>query len=388
MPTTVAMAAPRSSAGAPTQGVADPGAPVGKDAIDPELISLRGPRAQVGAITAFVIVAVCLVYLGRLYGDLRFSMAGEARVVTVDDIVADRVSSNEEIAVVADVERASAIRIRDGAGDPGSRLVPVIGSADRVWVAIAGGAWARPTHDKRYVGRLYAIDAGPMGPALRDYVAVPQAQFIAGTELRRARQASAEGGTVNTLGGLQLKISGDTEVELEVADPAAARVTVTFTERLRDVKTWTAALVSAGVLATAVAPATTTDARASWIIRTADASAPAATEKRLEAAQLWASRVEPVMTRRKATWKALQATDATLAIGDGPALPWTAVDVAAVWAPRPLPDDAQILVAGEAPADYWTVKPLAGALALLALLFTWALWRAVKRDLLPVAGTR
>ncbi len=351
-------------------------------------MNLRGPRAQVGAITAFVIVVVCAVYLGRLYGDLRFAFAGEARTISVDDIVADRVGSDEPVAVAAEVERAAVVRIRNGAGDPGQRLMPVIGSGDRVWIAIPGDGWAKPS-DGRYVGRLHDVDGGPLGPALRAYTDAPQAQFIAGTELRRARQASADGGRVSSLGGPQLAIAADTRVELEVVDPAAASVTVTFTERQPDARAWTDALGTAGVIAPGTAPTSTTETRATWLIRSdAPGGAKATTEKKLEAAQLWASRVEAVTTRRTSTWKALAVTDATLAIGDGPALPWAAVDVAAVWVPRPLPADATVLVVGEVPADYWTVKPLAAALALLALLFTWALWRAVKRDLLPIAGTR
>lgn len=384
MPSTVAMAASRSSAAKSRE----PGAPVDKDAVDPELVSLRGPRAQVGAITAFVIVVVCAVFLGRLYGDLRFAFGGEAKTVSVDDIVANRVSSDEPIAVAADVERSAVVRIRNGAGDPGQRLVPVVGSGDRVWVAIPGDAWAKPS-DGHYTGRLHDVDAGPLGPALRAYTDAPQAQFISGTELRRARQASADGGAVSSLGGPQLKVTGDTPVELDVVDPAAALVTVTFTDRQPDLKAWTDALVAAGILPAATEPTSSTATRVTWLVRSdAPGGAKAATEKKLEAAQLWASRVEPVTTRRKSTWKALAITDATLGIGDGAALPWSAVDVAALWVPRPLPADAQVLVVGEAPADYWTVKPLAAALALLALLFTWALWRAVKRDLLPVAGTR
>ena len=65
-------------------------------------------------------------------------------------------------------------------------------------------------------------------------------------------------------------------------------------------------------------------------------------------------------------------------------MPWSAVDVAAVWAPRPVPDGARVILSDEAPADFWLVRPLYAVLAVLALLFVWALWRAVRRDFWPL----
>src|SRR5437870_729837 len=79
----------------PTDATRDPGAPVGKDELDPELVSLRGPRPKVGVLAAFAIVAVCVVYLLRLYGDFTFSRGDDRpRDVKVGDVVAGRVSTD------------------------------------------------------------------------------------------------------------------------------------------------------------------------------------------------------------------------------------------------------------------------------------------------------
>ena len=49
---------------------------------------------------------------------------------------------------------------------------------------------------------------------------------------------------------------------------------------------------------------------------------------------------------------------------------------------RAVPANAVVLITGEAPQDYWYVLPVTIILAVIALLFAWALARAVKRDLL------
>jgi hypothetical protein len=164
-----------------------------------------------------------------------------------------------------------------------------------------------------------------------------------------------------------------------VIDPGSARVNVTYIERMKDQKAWTDALAAAGVIAPGTAPSESTPDGATWLVH--GDGVVAATEAKLAAAKLWASRVDAVTVRRKASWKDLGATSDALAIGDAK-LPWSAVDVAALWLPRPLPDGAYVLIVDEKPSDYKLVKPLYIVVAVLGLLFAWALWRAVRRDLL------
>jgi hypothetical protein len=54
-----------------------------------------------------------------------------------------------------------------------------------------------------------------------------------------------------------------------------------------------------------------------------------------------------------------------------------------VYTARAIPEDAYALLVGELPDDYWYVMPITVTLAIIGLLFLWALVRAVRRDLLP-----
>src|SRR5207237_1348955 len=68
------------------QPTAEPGAPVAKDAIDPELVRLGRPRPKVGLVTAAGLVLLSIFFLVRLSPDRRFSGAPEkpARVSLAD----------------------------------------------------------------------------------------------------------------------------------------------------------------------------------------------------------------------------------------------------------------------------------------------------------------
>jgi hypothetical protein len=359
----------------------DPGAPVGKDEIDPELVSLRGPRAKIGAISALAIFAVCAIYLLRLAGDFAFSRHDDhPRDVKVADVVAGNVGTDEMIAITTPLERSAAVRLRTGAGDPGVRVSPVVGADDKLWVALPGDGW-EPAIDGRYWGRLHRFDSGPMGPALRDAAEAPQPRFVTGAELRRALATGKTGGNLAAITGPAITATGDTPIELDVIDPNAALVVTTYIERLKGASEWTDALAKAGVIAPGTAPATTGTDHAAWEVHGPAAVADA--EKKLQAAQLWATRVDPVTVQKKAAWSQVASAGDQITI-DGATLPWSAVDVAALWVARPLPDGAYVLVVDEKPSDYWAVKPLYIALAVLGLLFAWALWRAVRRDFWPL----
>jgi len=371
-----------SSTSKPADAGKKPGASNGMDEIDPELVSLRGPRAKVGAVTAFAIVAVCLYYMLRLLPDFSFAGAGDKpRDVKLADVVAGTVSSDSNVRLTAQLERAAAARVRTGPGDPGLRLAPVVGSDDKLWVAVPGDGWTKPRVQDRYVGRLRTL-SGPLATGLRDYMKHPMPRFVTGAELRQARLASADGGKLAAITGPAVTATGATEVEIEVADPGAALVVVTYDDKLKDAKAWAEALAAAGVIAPGAAPATTGDDHAAWKVQAPDAVH--ASEQKLSNAHLWASRVEPITARTKAAWRDLKAGPDGIQLADGRTLPWAAVDVAAVWAPRPVPAGARVLLTDEAPADYWVVRPLYAVLGVLALLFVWALWRAVRRDFWPL----
>ena len=50
----------------------DPGAPIARDAIDPDLVKLSRTRTKVGVVTALGLVILCAVFLHRLSPDRRF----------------------------------------------------------------------------------------------------------------------------------------------------------------------------------------------------------------------------------------------------------------------------------------------------------------------------
>jgi hypothetical protein len=359
------------------------GAPIPRDAIDPELVRLKRPRPQIGALTALAVVALCLWLAIRLNGDRRFAAEpAAARVVPAADLAAGRIDDHRHVAVDARVERGSAVRAQKSPASPGLRLVPVAGSGDRLWIAVPGDGWTAPVVDGRYQGRVYHLDDLPFAEPVREYLARPHPRFVAGDTLARARTASADGAALTTVTGDTVKAAGDTPVEVEVADPGAATIVAAFNDRFPDAAAWTAALTQAVVIAPGTAGregggAVAFDVRGPDAVKVATAS--------IEKAQLWGARVEAVTVRHLAPWRDLVAAEGTVGFPGGATLPWSAIDVAALWLPRTPPDDAVVLLVGEEPGRYWYVLPIYGAIALFGLLFGWALVRAVKRDFLSAA---
>src|SRR5262249_23689250 len=162
-----------------------------------------------------------------------------------------------------------------------------------------------------------------------------------------------DGATVTTVAGAPATATADTPVEIEVVDPAAATVVGTFNERIPTAAAWAAALAEAGVVPTGTAPAGADDTSATFAVRGPDAAAHAG--QRVAAAGLFGARVEPVTARHRAAWRDLTVGPDRVTFPDGAALPWTAVDVAALWLPRPIPADARVLLVGEQPDQYWYV---------------------------------
>lgn len=358
----------------------EPGAPVAKDAIDPELIKLRRrPTASVGIITAAGAVFLCIVFLIRLHGDRTFGDEGQPRGVTVQDIVGGRVDTDSFVTVSAEPVRAHAMRTARSQAGLGMRVVPVRGTGDRLWIVLGGDGWD-PANMGTYTGRLRKLDDLPFGDSVFAYARTHPRPVFATVAAARAGFAS---GMLTTVGGEQVKVAAGDRVAMDVTDPGVAVIVAAFNERLPNAKAWAAALTAAGITPgkTVPPPLGQTDQ-----IRFEVAMPDAVTEvtKQLEAADLWAARVEPITRHHETTWGQLaaSATPGTLQLGTQ-ALPDTAVDLVGVYAAKDLPADAYALVLGEQPKDYWYVFPITIVLALILLVFAWALVRAVRRDLLP-----
>jgi len=358
------------------------GGPVPKDAIDPELVKLGRPRPQIGVVTALAVVIFCLYVAVRLDGDRRFAGEPEApRAVSAADVAAGKVPTDAHVTLAVRIERAPAVRAQPSPGNPGLRVAPVVGSRDKVWLALPGDGRSEPTVDARYRGRLYDFDELHFADPVRAHFARPQPMFVRGAELARLRTASATGGRLPTVSTGEVSVGADTPVEIEVADPQAATIVATLNDRFPDAAAWTAALVQAGAIASGTGPTRETVGGPVYEIRGPDAVAEAT--RKVEAAGLGGARVDPVTARHLAPWRDLAATESQLTFPGGATLPWSAIDVAAVWVPRAVPADARVLVVGETPEQYWYVLPIYIAVAVFGALFAWALARAIRRDFFP-----
>ncbi len=358
------------------------GAPIGKDTLDPELISLRRPAPRIGAVAAAAVLLLCVVLMVRLRHDLAFARAGSTpKTVTVQELVAGTVAADSYVTFTAPADATAAIRAQVSVATPGARVRPVAGTNDRLWLAEPGDAWGPAPHDQLVTGRLRAMSAVRFGaPVARALAQGTWPRFVSGGELARARQASATGGDLVLVDGGSLTITGDAEVELWLPDPGQAVVVGTFGSRLPDVAAWTEALAQASVITAGAAPISKTDDLARWLVQRPDAIA--SLNQQLDTAHLWGARVEPSPVRVRARWSELVATADGVTVPErtGAVIPWAAIDVAAVWAPRAMPAGARVVITDERPADYWYLTPLYVVLAVLTALFAWALAMAVRRQ--------
>ncbi len=360
---------------------AEAGAPIGKDTIDPELVSLRRPAPRIGVVAAAAVVLLAVVLMVRLRHDFTFARAGSTpRAVKIQEIVAGKVAADSYVTFTAPGDSTAVIRAQVSESNPGARVRPVIGSGDRLWLAEPGDAWGPAGHDHVVTGRLRTMSAVRFGaPVARQLAKGAWPRFVSGAELGRARQASAAGGELVLVDGSGMTVGADAEVELWLPDPGQAVVIGTFASRLPDVAAWTEALARAGVIAAGTAPTSQTETMVRWLVQRPDAVA--ALTQQLDGAQLWGARVEPSPVRVRARWPELIATAEGVTVPGhaGPPIPWTAIDVAAVWAPRTMPAGAWVVLTDEKPGAYWYLTWAFAGLALIAVLFTWALVMAVRR---------
>lgn len=352
----------------------EPGAPIGKDEIDPDLVNLRRAAPTVGIVTSAAIVLMSLVLMWRMYDDFTYARIDQPTTTTVEQLLAGG-ADNTYVTFAAPLDRVGAVRARVTEANAGTRVVPVRGSNDKLWVAMPGDAWSKATTDEMVTGRLRALDEVRFSDEVAAYIrANPAPRFVTGDSLRKAKAA---GGALPLVGGGSHTPAATDEIEVMVADPGAAVVIAAFNPRLPSVQAWTDALTAAGVLAPGEQPVRATEELARWEIRRPDAVA--SINLALEGAQLWGARVETATARFRTAWSALQVSEAGVAAPSG-VIPWSAVDVVALWAPRAMPSGAKILLVDDKPAAYWYLTPVYIGLALLAALFTWGLVLAIRRQ--------
>jgi len=360
---------------APTSAEAphEPGAPVHRDEIDPELVNLRKAGPKFGVVTSAGVAILCAYLIVRLLPDLSFSRAGAKPVpATAGELDGDL--DNRFVEVPLPLIRARAVRLRQTQGGLGLRAVPVAGHDDSVWVLMSGDGWSPAVPNAAYIGRLRDLDALPLADALRAQVAAHPGPSFA--TLQAVRQAATEGGPLLTVSGDHVTAAPGDPVEIDVPVTDAAVLIITFSERFPGLATWLPAITAAGIPIKGEPRDVTDDtARLDVTISVADVN------QKLTAAGLYA-RVEPVTTTLSSTWGELAKAGVGPIVIGGATIDDARIDLVRITAKRRVPDRARVLVLGEVPEDYWYMLPLAIGLGVLGLLALWALARAIKRDFL------
>lgn len=352
----------------------EPGAPIPKDAVDPELIKLSRPRPKVGVITAAGLVLLSVFFVLRLDPDRRFAGAGEAPAkVAVADVLAGKVDHDAFVAIEAEPLMAHAIRTTTAKGTFGLRVAPARGTGERLWLVLDGNGYSPPALGA-YTGRLRELSALPFAGSIRAFAASHPRPVFASASAVRAGLAS---GKVATVAGETVTVGAGDKVAFDVVDPTTVTIVAAINDHLPSAQAWTKALTAAGIT-----PKRTVRTTAEQVTFEATGSVPELTTK-LQAASLWAARVDPVTRHYETTWGALAGSSPAGFTVDGTTIPDGDLDLVGLYVARGIPDGAYALITGEQPADYWYVLPIEIALAVIAVFFAWVLVRAVKRDLIP-----
>lgn len=347
----------------------DPGAPVPKDAIDPDLVKLARTRLKVGVVTCVGIILLSALFVLRLNPDRRFAGNGDTpEQVTQQQIVDGKVAVDSYVQVTGEPEIAGALRAAQNASETGLRIAPVRGTKDHLWIVISGDGWIAPTHFE-YKGRLRKLADLPFAGALDDAAAHPRPIFAPPAAIRAAFAS-------NTLDGVT--ISDADRVAIEVVDSTASSIIAGFVEKAPTIDAWTAQLAEAGLTpAKPGTPVGTDRVRFDIALPVVDVTA------KLAAAHLVATRVEAITRSGTTTWGKLKTSPANALSVNGATLPDGQIDLVGVYAVRGAPSDAYALIAEEKPADYWYVLPITVVLTALGLVFLYGLVRAIRRDFLP-----
>lgn len=354
----------------------DPGAPIARTEIDPDLIKLSRTKLKIGAITCAGVVFLCAMFLLRLAPDRRFAGASTTpRDVSATNIATGMIATDALVRVDADIIVSQAIRASAAKGSLGLRVAPVRNTGNVVWIGAPGDGWEAASASG-YIGRLRRLDDMPFADAVRAFASTHPRPVFATVAAVRAGAAS---GDVKTVSGDVVHVADGDKVSVDLIEPSTATIVATFNERLPDAAAWTAALAKAGIAPTA----TGTPDPALGQVRFAVAAPAAETTKKLEAAELWAARVEPTTRHIESTWSVLRASPAgALAVSEAK-IPDAQLELVGLDVVQQIPSDAYIVVMGEHPDQYWHVMPITIALVVIGLVFAWALFRAIRRDWLP-----
>jgi hypothetical protein len=355
------------------------------DEIDPELISLKRKRAGIGPILAAAVIVLCGYLLITLRHDFAFALRAKdaARFGDVREGYAagKSVPDNAFVAALARPDLANPGWLR-GKQAIGYRVASVLGSSGRLWIHITDDSRAGPAvYDLGYTGRTRRIADLAFAEELRAYLATlpPQPHWVSADVLA----SSAGGAQLKDVHGDTVAVTGDTPIELDERVAGVALVTLYTNDTIKNEAGARAALVTAGFQ-----PAATT-AKATDRSWTFEVPAPdglpglrAAISKANLYAAMASDSVADEIVRHAGNWKDVTVDTAArqVKLADGGSFPLASVASLIAYVKPTLPADAEILLVGEQPADFWYVLPLYGLLVLVMGLMVWALVRGLRTD--------
>jgi hypothetical protein len=341
------------------------------DEVDPELLKLKVFRPGIGPVLAgsVLVLAVYLMVLWR--ADLRFALgAKKPRAVTVLEAVTQ--GDNQYVTLTGTPDLAAPARLV-GQGKAGNRLVPALGASHRLWLRLEGeAASATLAYDRTYVGRVRLLGSLPLFEDLAKFVAglPPQPRFVSPKSLFLGPPSA-------DVHGNALSVTSDTTVLLEEIVSGVARVTVVRAGTTLDEASARAQLLAAGVVIKgAEAPLAQTDK--SWTYEVLAPRGVSAVAAEVAAAKLYSARVSEKVAFHRVPFRDVKvdAGAQTVQIGETQVAAGSLSRVAFLVEPT-LPGDARILLVDEAPAAYWYVPIVYGALLLVSAAMIWALARAL-----------
>jgi hypothetical protein len=368
-----------------TPDAVDPGAPIPKDQIDPDLIKLKRARPKVGLVTAAGMVFLCAFFIVKLNADRSFAGEGDTpRLVQVADVAAGKVDAESFVEIPAEPMMTHAIRAAKGKSDPGLRVTPVRGTNERVWLVLDGIGWDAPVVSNRYAGRLRPLTDMPFAAAVRAHASNnPRPVFATAAEVR----GGFGSGKLKTVDGDEILVRDSDRVAFDVIDPNLSTIVATFAPgtpdhaAVLDLASWQKAIDALGIKATPI-PQDDKD-KALGQVRFDSQQPVAEVTTKLEGAKLWSARVESVTRHLETTWGALKGSSPTGFTIGTTTIPDAQLDLVGIYVTRPIPANAYALIVGEVPQDYWYILPITVVVGLIGLLFLWALIRTVRRDFLP-----
>ena len=352
----------------------DKDAPASSSEIDPELVKLPRRKSTVRPISAVAIIAICLTLSIRLLSDLSFSRAGKSPTAVTSLESVDDDLENQFIEIEAKPDRPQALRLIPNRKTTGQVLVPVLGSAGKLWILLEASPWNEEVRsDERYRGRLMRMDDlgfdEPLKLRFKSGELVPRP--IALSEIREALKTKS--GMVHDAAGDALKVSADTYVRYKEIAPERVRILAVSTDPYKDEAGWILALQSAGILSARSAVSNTGD---SWTFDVTAAGGLAEVKQKLKAARLFAASASEVSGTREGRWSDLSLDGDDILMGQA-RVGFEAKLISLGLAPT-IDSNAYVLNTTEEPETYWYVPVLVFALGALGLLFAFGLYRKMR----------